>query len=480
MQNVVKMNLPTQDDVAEVGSAFEKLTQGFRSNPAPTAPEREDRLDRLEQLMVRHREELVAAAHEDFGGRGRVETLVADVVLTLDSARDARRHVRRWMKPRRARTHMTFIGSSAYIERVPLGVIAILAPWNYPVNLALGPLAGALAAGNRALVKPSELTPKVSAVMAAAVREHFTAEEVCVVEGGPGVAQAVTRLPLDHLFFTGSTSVGRHVAKAAAEHLVPVTLELGGKSPVLIHPTYPVARAAERVAVGKLFNAGQTCIAPDYVLLPEGKEVVFLEAFRAQTLKLWPQGPTTSLASDRGLERMRALIEDAKAKGARVETVELPPTADRALGPVLIFNPTNEMKVMQEEIFGPLLPVVTYRTEAEALGHIESRPHPLAFYVFDEDTARAARTVRTVRCGGACINDTLAHFAQESLPFGGVGGSGIGQYHGRYGFETFSHPKGVLVSSRLSPGRSLTSPKIGKLLDSAMGFLTSRLGRFIH
>ncbi len=364
---------------------------------------------------------------------------------------------------------------------MPLGVIAILAPWNYPVNLALGPLAGALAAGNRALVKPSELTPRVSAVMAAAVREHFTAEEVCVVEGGPGVAQAVTRLPLDHLFFTGSTSVGRHVAKAAAEHLVPVTLELGGKSPVLIHPAYPVARAAERVAVGKLFNAGQTCIAPDYVLLPEGKEVVFLEAFRAMAQKLWGAGADhVARLGARPSSACAPWWKDAKAKGARIETIALPASAASVLNPVLIFNPTNEMKVMQEEIFGPLLPVVTYRTEAEALGHIESRPHPLAFYVFDNDSARASRTVRTVRCGGACINDTLSHFAQESLPFGGVGGSGIGQYHGRYGFETFSHPKGVLISSRLSPGRSLTSPKIGKLLDSAMGFLTSRLGRFIH
>jgi acyl-CoA reductase-like NAD-dependent aldehyde dehydrogenase len=257
------------------------------------------------------------------------------------------------------------------VERVPKGVVGILAPWNYPVNLALGPVAPALAAGNRVLLKPSELTPTVSKVMAEAVRTHFTAEEVAVVEGGPGVAQAVTRLPLDHLFFTGSTAVGKQVARAAAEHLVPITLELGGKSPVLIHPSYPIAKAAERVAVGKLFNGGQTCIAPDYALVPEGKEVVFADAFKAAAHRLWPRGPSTSMVNEKGLQRMRA-------------------------------------------------------------------------------------------------------------PFGGIGNSGMGQYHGRYGFETFSHPKGVLVSHPLSVAREFYVQRSAKLVGQAVDLISGRLGRFIR
>jgi coniferyl-aldehyde dehydrogenase len=480
MLNVLKMPVATTENVAEVQATYEKLLKGFRENPAPTADEREDRLDRLERLLIEHREDFVTAADADFGGRARHETLIADIVLTLDGIRDARRNVRKWMKPRRVAPHALFMGSKAFVEPVPKGVVAILAPWNYPVNLALAPLAAALAAGNRVLVKPSELTPRVSKVIAEAIRARFTAEEVAVIEGGPGVAQAITRLPLGHLFFTGSTAVGKLVARAAAEHLVPVTLELGGKSPVLIHDSYPMASAAESVAAGKIFNGGQTCIAPDYVLVPEGKETVFADAFKDFAKRNWPAGPSTSMASDKGLERMRALMEDAKSKGGRCEEVPLSSGAERALSPVLIFNTREDMRVMQEEIFGPLLPVVSYRDEADALSRIAARPNPLAFYVFDEDVNRARDLVRKVSCGDACINDTLAHFAQEGLPFGGVGGSGMGQYHGKSGFETFSHQKGVMVADPLLPTRSLFGPKGAKLVDAAMGLIVSKLGRFIH
>jgi coniferyl-aldehyde dehydrogenase len=462
--NVTALPIPSADDVAEVQRAFEKLKAG---SAFPSVEEREDRLDRLEKLLGEHREAFAAAADLDFKGRARHETMLADVVLTLESVRDARRNVREWMKREPVRTHVGFVGSQAYIERVPKGVVGILAPWNYPVNLALGPLAGALAAGNRALVKPSELTPRVSAAIAQAVRETFTAEEVAVVEGGPKVAQAVARLPLDHLFFTGSTHVGRLVAKAAAEHLTPVTLELGGKSPAYIHPSFPVALAAERIAVGKLFNGGQTCIAPDYVLVPEGKEVVFSEAFKAAQREHWGSQPVTEQATDKGRDRQRALADDARSKGARVDGV-------------LVHGVRDDMKLMQEEIFGALLPVVTYRTEQEALERIAARPTPLAFYVFDEDTGRAGQLVARVPCGGATINDTLAHFGQEALPFGGVGTSGMGAYHGRFGFETFSHAKAVMISSPRSPGRDLVTPKAAAMVDRAMGFIASRLGRLLR
>jgi len=480
MLNVLKIPVPTTENVAEVQAAYEKLLKGHRANPAPSADEREDRLERLEKVLIAHREEFVSAADADFSGRARHETLIADVVLTLESVRDARRNVRGWMKPRRVRPHSLFTGSRAYIEPVPKGVVAILAPWNYPVNLALSPLAAALAAGNRALVKPSELTPRVSQVIAEAIRGSFTAEEVAVIEGGPGVAQAVTRLPLGHLLFTGSTPVGKIVARATAEHLVPVTLELGGKSPVLIHESYPMARAAERIAAGKLFNAGQTCIAPDYALVPEGKEDVFAQAFTKAAKEIWPQGPATSMATEKGLERMRALLDDAKSKGARCEEVPLPPGPGRAMSPVLVFNVREDMRIMQEEIFGPLLPVVGYRSQDDALERIAARPNPLAFYVFDADVKRAQELVKRVSCGDACINETLAHFAQEGLPFGGVGGSGMGQYHGRYGFETFSHLKGVLVAGAFSPSRALFTPNVMKHIDKVMGLLVSKAGRLIR
>ncbi|MBL8956451.1 MAG: aldehyde dehydrogenase family protein, partial [Myxococcaceae bacterium] len=410
--------LPTPEDSAEVRRAFEKLKAGL---PFPTADEREDRLDRLERLLVKHRDAFVRACDEDFGGRGRHETLIVDVVLTLESVRDARRNLRAWLQRTKVKTHVTFAGSSAYVEHVPKGVVGILAPWNYPVNLALGPLAAALAAGNRVLIKPSELTERVSAAIVEAVREHFTAEEVAVVEGGPAVAQAITKLPLDHLFFTGSTAVGRQVARAAADNLVPVTLELGGKSPAYVQAHYPAAVAAARIAVGKLFNGGQTCVAPDWVLLPEGKEVVFAEAFRAAVRDAWRGASVTAMATEKGLARMRALVEDARAKGARVETVPVGVSGTRGVEPVLLFGVRDDMRVMQEEIFGPLLPVVSYRSEAEALARIAARPAPLAFYVFDDDVERAGRVVATVPCGGACINDTLGHFANEELPFGGFG-----------------------------------------------------------
>jgi acyl-CoA reductase-like NAD-dependent aldehyde dehydrogenase len=249
---------------------------------------------------------------------------------------------------------------------------------------------------------------------------------------------------------------------------------------VLIHESYDIALAAERVAVGKLFNGGQTCIAPDYALVPAGKEAVFADAFREAARRLWAGGPSTAMASDKGLERMRALLEDAKSKGARCEEVTLAGGAPRAMSPVLVFGVEDDMRIMQEEIFGPLLPVLTYRTEAEALARIDARPNPLAVYVFDGDVRRAEALVRRVSCGDACINDTLGHFAQEGLPFGGIGGSGTGQYHGRSGFETFSHSKGVLVANPLSPGRAFYAPTAAKLVDRAMGVIASRFGRWLR
>ena len=463
--------------LSPVQQAYDRLRAAQRANPYPSRADREDRLERLEKMIRIHQEDFVQAISADFGNRSRHETLIADVLIALDGVRDARRQVRTWMEPQAVRPRWFFLPSSSYIEHLPRGVVGVIAPWNYPVDLALGPLAGALAAGNRVMIKPSELTPKTSEAIARAVRESFSSEEVVVLEGGAEVAQAITQLPLDHLLFTGSTHVGKMVARAAAENLTSTTLELGGKSPTLIHPDYPLEKAAERIAIGKLFNAGQTCIAPDYVLVPKGSEEKFARAFREVVKRLYPDPGNnpdyTSIANPRSFERLKALLTDAESKGAKVERlVELPvQVGARKLAPTLVFGANDQMKVMQEEIFGPILPIQGYDSIDGALEYINSHPRPLAFYYFDSDQHRATELLRRTMSGGACLNDTLIHFAQEDLPFGGIGPSGNGAYHGFTGFQTFSHARGVYVSSPLSQVGRLQAPPYGKLLERALKFL---------
>ncbi len=447
----------------EVQAAYERLRAAYRAEPYPSAAAREDRLDRLVRLLQRERDAFVEAIAQDFGGRSEVETLGADVLLTVESARDARAHLRAWMKRRPAEATWYHLPSRAFVEPQPLGVVAVIAPWNYPVNLCLGPLAGALAAGNRVLLKPSELTPRTAALVQRLVRETYTPDEVAVVTGGPEVAKAVTQLPLDHLLFTGSTAVGRLVARAAAEHLVPTTLELGGKSPALCHADYDVAAFARRVAVGKLYNSGQTCIAPDYVLVPRGSERRFADAFTAAVRAHVPDlhsPQVTAIVNDKAFDRLQALLLDARAKGATIEeTIAGASPGDRKLAPVLVFGARDEMRVLQEELFGPILPVVTYGTLDEVIDYVNARPRPLALYYFDGDDGRVQQVLRRTVSGGVCVNDTLFHFTQEALPFGGVGQSGMGRYHGLAGFETFSHLKGVFEQSRLAASPTvLTGP----------------------
>jgi coniferyl-aldehyde dehydrogenase len=371
------------DPLAEVAEAHERLRKAYLAEPYPTAAVREDRLSRLIRLLQRHSEDFAAAINADFAGRSRHETQLADVFMTLEAARHARRHVRQWMRAESASPQWFLLPSSARVEWQPLGVVGIIAPWNYPVNLALGPLAAAFAAGNRVLLKPSELTPTTSALTAQLIRETFAGDEIAVVTGGPDVAQAVSALPLDHLLFTGSTRVGREVARAAASSLTPVTLELGGKSPVLVHPDYPLAHAAARIVIGKLFNAGQTCIAPDYVLVPRGREEAFAQEFRKRVHAQYPdlaQNPDYSaMASPSGYQRMKDLLADAAARGARVESIcpGVPPEqTSRKIAPALVHGATAEMRVLQEEIFGPILPIVTYESLDEALAFIPRRGRP--------------------------------------------------------------------------------------------------------
>ncbi len=448
--------------------ALALLRRGHARDPLPSLATRLDRLDRLHAALARGADRLCDTIDADFGGRSRQETMLADIVATLDGFRHLRRHLPTWSAPRRVSPHLAFLPSRATVFPAPRGVVGVIAPWNYPVNLALAPLGAALAAGNTALLKPSELTPRTAAALGRLLREAFSAEEVAVVEGGPELAEALTRLPLDHLFFTGSTAVGRRVAAAAAASLVPVTLELGGKSPVIACPGAPIAAVAARVASGKLFNAGQTCIAPDYVLLPEGSVEVFVDAFCDAVAST--SGVGTALVSEGHHARQLALCEEAEARGATViRAGEDGP--GRRLAPRLLLGAPASCRAWTEEIFGPVLPVATYRLLDDALARVTSGPRPLAAYVFHASAREGERILSRLPCGGGTVNDTLVHFASENLPFGGTGTSGMGAYHGRAGFDAFTQPRSVLAASAISPARALLSPPYGRAVTLATRLL---------
>ena len=464
------------NEISAVRRAYDVLRKAADAKPYLDADAREDLLSRLEKMLLKHRDDIVKAISDDFGHRVETESLLADVFLPLDGVRYAKKHVREWMHRRTVGVHPLYIPSHGYIEPIPLGVVAILSPWNYPVNLALGPAAAAFAAGNRVLIKPSELTPKTSALLAQMVSDFFRPEECSVVVGGPDTAKEVTALPFDHLLFTGSTQTGRLVAKAAAENLVPTTLELGGKSPALVHGSYDLDRAAARIALGKTYNAGQTCIAPDYALVPRAKADAFAEKLKGFIKKQHPDGKGyTTMASDRGLKRMESLLTDAKSKGARVIETFTAQAGSRAFAPVILLDVKDDMQVMQEEVFGPILPVETYENVDEAIAKINARPRPLAFYYFDDDQDRVDNVLHRVTSGGVCVNDTLAHFIQEELPFGGVGASGMGAYHGFKGFETFSHFRSVLVASRVGSAYNTLRPPYSTLVKKTVDFLIGGL-----
>jgi len=460
------------NDTSAVRRSYDVLRKAASDRPYPDADTRDDQLRRLAEMIKKYDDEMVKACSDDFGFRVAMESRTADVLISLDAARGARTHLREWMMRRTVPTHPMSIPSHVYIEPMPLGVVAIISPWNYPFLLALSPLAGALAAGNRVLIKPSELSPRSSALLAKMIAEYFKPDEVAVVQGGADVAREVTSLPVDHIVFTGSTQVGRLVAKAAADNLVPTTLELGGKSPALVHPSASLDRAAERIALGKTFNGGQTCIAPDYALVPRASSAQFVEKVKARLMAQHPNGEGyTSMISDKALKRIDALIADAKSKGAKVVETFKAKDGTRALAPVILLDVKDDMQVMQEEIFGPILPIETYDTLDEAIARINARPHPLAFYYFDDDQDRIDDVLKRVPAGGVSINDTLIHIGQESLPFGGVGPSGMGAYHGVHGFEAMSHMRGVINSSRLALAYNFLKPPFAPIAARTVNLL---------
>lgn len=453
------------DRFDELDRLFSLQQSAFRRQPRPSAAERTRQLNRLKQAIIEHRKEIASAINRDFGGRSKDESYLAEIFPSVEAIRYTARRVKKWMRPERRGVGVLFQPARATVLYQPLGVVGVIVPWNYPFYLAMGPLIGALAAGNRVMLKMSEFTPRTATVVKQMLYGIFDEDHVAVVTGDADVGAAFSKKPWNHLLFTGSTAVGRHVMRAAADQLTPVTLELGGKSPAIISPDVPIKDAAERIAFGKVFNAGQTCVAPDYVLCPRDRKddfvAFFLEAVGAMYGTLADNPDYTGIINDRQHKRLQGILEDARGKGAR--EVAANPAGEsfagtRKLPPTLLLNVTDDMAVMQEEIFGPLLPVVLYDSIKDALTYINDRPRPLALYLFDYNKERVEHILRATHSGGAVVNDTLAHVAQDDLPFGGVGPSGMGEYHAREGFLTFSKAKGVLRKTRLNSTKLIYPP----------------------
>ncbi len=423
------------------------------SRPEPMS-QRKDRIRRAIALVKDHGDEFAKAMSADFGNRSPAQSMLTDIAATVGAGNDALKNMDRWAKAdkRKVQFPLGLLGARAEVRYEPKGVIGILSPWNFPVQLAFGPLMQVLAAGNRAMIKPSEFTERTSDLMAKLTAEYFAPEEVAVITGGPEVAAAFSSLPFDHLVFTGSTATGRRVMQAAAANLVPVTLELGGKSPVIMGRSADFAKAGERIALGKMLNAGQICLAPDYLIVPEDKQDEAIAGVVAGATAMYPRvldnDDYASIVSDRHFERLQGLVEDARGKGA--EVIEVNPAGEdfananqRKMPLTILKKVTEDMMAMQEEIFGPVLPVMTYKALDQAVDYINDHDRPLGLYYFGEDKSEQERVLTRTISGGVTTNDVVFHVSMEDLPFGGVGPSGMGSYHAVEGFREFSHARAV-------------------------------------
>ncbi|HEY1752809.1 MAG TPA: coniferyl aldehyde dehydrogenase [Caulobacteraceae bacterium] len=475
-----------QYDTASMQALLARQKAAQLRDGAPSAETRIERLDRCIGLLVDNRKAIEEALNADFGARSPEATAFTDVASSIGPLQHAKASLRRWMKPEKRKLSpalLALFGAKAEVRFQPKGVVGVISPWNFPVNLTFTPLAGILAAGNRAMIKPSEYTPATSELMATMFAGAFSDEEVAVVTGGPELGQAFAGLAFDHLIFTGGTGIAKQVMKAAAENLVPLTLELGGKSPVVLGRSADMATAAARIMNGKTLNAGQICLAPDYVLAPKEQLDAFVSAAEGAVKKMFPtlkDNPDyTAIIAQRHYDRIMGYIDDARAKGARI--VELKPDGEdltqqehRKIAPTLIIEPTDDMKVMQEEIFGPVLPVKTYAGGVgEAIAYVNAHDRPLGLYYFGDDAAEREKVLAETTSGGATVNDVIFHVAQEELPFGGVGPSGMGSYHGHDGFKEFSHKKSIYTQLKNDIGplaalRPPYGPGIRKFLDGAI------------
>ena len=459
---------PAQRAVAD---AFERMFELSRAEPAPDLAERLDRLSRLRALVQDNESRFEAAISADFGHRSQIETAIAETLFVLVEIKHATKRLKKWMAPRRVATALQFMPAKNRLLPQPLGVVGIIAPWNYPLQLTLAPAVGALAAGNRVMIKPSELVPRFSALLRELIAAKFDATEMLVTGIDDDIAKAFAALPFDHLIFTGSTRVGRLVAEAAGRNLTPVTLELGGKSPAIIDRSADLAQAAERIAYAKLVNAGQTCIAPDYVLVPQASLQDFADRVQGHMRRMFGTNPDnkdyTSIVSDRHYARLQGLVADADAKGARIMQTAAPDDpawkSKRKFPPTIVVGVTPDMTIMQEEIFGPLLPIIGYADAAEPVSYINRHERPLALYWFGKDHAARDEVLARTVSGGVTVNDCLFHFTQINQPMGGIGASGTGAYHGEWGFKTLSKLKPVFYRSPLNRLADLYPPYGAKI-----------------
>jgi len=439
--------------------------KAFLAKPMPSAAERIEKLNRLKKAIIDYSDRLVETISQDFSNRAESETLLAEIFPLLEAINFHKKKVKKWMKKERRGAPMLIAPSKVEVQYQPLGVVGIVVPWNFPVFLGLSPLVSALTAGNRAMIKTSEFAPRTANMLKELIGSVFNEDEVSVITGELDVSIAFTKLPFDHLVFTGATAVGKTVMRAAAEHLTPVTLELGGKSPVIIHQDFPIEEAAQRIAFGKGLNAGQVCVSPDYILCPKNKVDAFAQTFIETVSKHYPNinsnDDYTAIISERQLARLKSYLKDAEEKGAEVLTIN--PANEsfdqgRKMPMSLVLNTNESMLIEKEEIFGPILPVIAYDTLDEAIDYVNERPRPLALYYFDWDKKRADEVLQRTHSGGACINDTMNHVAIDDAPFGGIGPSGMGHYHGREGFLNFSKAKTVVRKGKIDTIKMVAPP----------------------
>jgi len=480
------MNAPqqvsAQSDIEQTLKAtLDAQREAYLKEGVVTAETRIDRMQRAVNILVKYQDKIVDALNTDFTCRPREVTLMTDVGAGVAPLKHAIKHVRSWMKSEKRPAMFPFnlLGGRARIEYQPLGVVGVIAPWNFPVNMVFAPLAGVLAAGNRAMIKPSEFTPATSALMVEMIAEAYNPNEVAIFNGGPEVGQAFSGLPFDHMIFTGATSIGRHILTAAARNLVPVTLELGGKSPVVISRSADIEKSVDRIMVGKTLNAGQICLSPDYLMVPEEKLHEIIAAAQRAVGRMYPKildNPQyTSVINERHFQRLNGYLAEATERGQKIipinpagedfsaqkGTLKIPPT--------LIPEPAEDLKMMQDELFGPLLPIRTYNNFEETISYINSKPRPLGAYYFGEDKQEEEAFISRTTSGGVCINDVVMHVAQEELPFGGVGPSGMGAYHGFKGFQTFSHAKSVYRQTKVNVAKlGGMLPPYGKATESTI------------
>ena len=456
----------TNSTITEMKKVLDLQKQLHIQEGPPSVQLRKDRLDRCVSMVKKYQNPIILALQEDFGNRDPVMSVATEILSAIGPLEHAKKNLSRWMKPEKRRAEiaplgplLSLMGARARIEYQPMGTVGCISPWNFPVNLVLAPMGGILAAGNRVMVKPSEITPSTSAVMKSMFEEYFDQVEIAVFTGDAEVGAAFSSLPFDHMLFTGGTAIAKHVMKAASENLVPITLELGGKSPVIIGKDSDVGRAAIRVMQGKTMNAGQICLAPDYALVPKEKVSEFVEksvnAVSAMYPSLKDNDDYTSIINEKHFDRIQDYLEDAKDKGA--EIVEINPSEEDfsqqphyKIPPTLVLNPTEDMKLMQEEIFGPVLPIKSYEKIEDTVDYINTKNRPLGLYYFGDNKKEQDYVLKHTTSGGVTVNDVISHVTQENLPFGGVGPSGMGSYHGYDGFKEFSHAKSIYKQTKIN------------------------------